>query len=526
MKRIKGKQVWGSTRYFINIDLYTNVFSPSMSGLVSFYDTRGLIAEKDCRNLHELVRAVYEFWTTILPPHQTRVARWLEEYFTEMGIPSDYRLILRLIKTEEIAERPLEDLIEPSTEVDSSSYLEPMKIREDSNLRVLVTKLKQQIEDEFEITDIIQKVIEKNSLKLPNVIKRTYQFQLGAEDVIHETEFNIEIGSKIGEYKVVTRFENIYGAEITNIKIVDLLPFSYKIEDIVKSKERDYAIKRQKNGIEVVWTFDKLENNGVIAIEYHLSKRIKRTVLEIIGNEMYMIESFNDIEPHGLDFGAELYYSNIHANPVEYLFIFDEIPAEYKIIRTDPDAIPPIGMIEKPKMRGTIIRWKHKNIKPGDNLNKMYLMDYYPYVIRSVIKIRTKEGKELLKSLKLLKIMTGEQGYKIMYVIKALSNIEGVITLTDKIPQTDVIVNKEPAESQVLVDETGSKHKNITWVIDAPKENKYKKLLLYVTGSVTPLVGHMSIQLENIGDMAKVERVTSIKRELIPEAIEDKIKTI
>ena len=52
------KSIWGSIRYFIKIDPYTNVFGTSMSGMVSFYDTHGLINEKECRNLHEIVNTV------------------------------------------------------------------------------------------------------------------------------------------------------------------------------------------------------------------------------------------------------------------------------------------------------------------------------------------------------------------------------------------------------------------------------------------------------------------------------------
>ncbi|MFW9853106.1 MAG: hypothetical protein ACFFDS_09190, partial [Candidatus Thorarchaeota archaeon] len=80
------KAIWGSTRYFIEIEPNTNLFNTAMSGLVQFFDTRDLLNEKECENLHELVRTVFDFWSTILPPHETRVARWLDEYFQNMGI--------------------------------------------------------------------------------------------------------------------------------------------------------------------------------------------------------------------------------------------------------------------------------------------------------------------------------------------------------------------------------------------------------------------------------------------------------
>ncbi|MHA1353136.1 MAG: hypothetical protein ACTSPP_10165 [Candidatus Heimdallarchaeaceae archaeon] len=106
-----GKLLWGSTRYFINIEPNTNLFSTALGGTVSFHDKSGLINERVCKNLHEVVKTVFEFWATILAPHETRVARWIEEFLQELGINADYKLILRLLKTDTILEKPIEDLI-------------------------------------------------------------------------------------------------------------------------------------------------------------------------------------------------------------------------------------------------------------------------------------------------------------------------------------------------------------------------------------------------------------------------------
>ena len=128
------KAIWGSARYFIKIDPFTNVFSTSMSGLVSFFDTHGLINEKECRGLQDLVRTVLEFWSTILAPHETRVARWIEEYLSEINIAANYNLLLRLLRSDETIAEDLDDLIKDTKSVPTEVVEEAFDVPEDTKI--------------------------------------------------------------------------------------------------------------------------------------------------------------------------------------------------------------------------------------------------------------------------------------------------------------------------------------------------------------------------------------------------------
>ncbi|MHA2358071.1 MAG: hypothetical protein ACXABK_04815, partial [Candidatus Heimdallarchaeaceae archaeon] len=137
------KPIWGSTRYFIEIEPNTNLFSTALSGVVSFYDTRDLLNEKECENLHDLVRTVYDFWATILAPHETRVARWIEEYFEELGIKGDYSLLLRLIRADELIVQQLDDIILETIKIPTEHLEELYGVDKDVLIVGRVVKLQQ-----------------------------------------------------------------------------------------------------------------------------------------------------------------------------------------------------------------------------------------------------------------------------------------------------------------------------------------------------------------------------------------------
>ncbi|MHA1345215.1 MAG: hypothetical protein ACTSO3_02335, partial [Candidatus Heimdallarchaeaceae archaeon] len=170
--------IWGSARYFIKIDPYTNVFSTSMSALVSFFDIHGLINEKECRNLQEIARTVYEFWSTILAPHETRVARWIEEYLSEINIVGNYNLLLRLLRSDEDIAGDLDDLIKDTKSVATEDFEEAFEIPEDTKIighEITITRLP---EDEYLRNELLQKLIEDNKYQIPITVKSRSQFKL------------------------------------------------------------------------------------------------------------------------------------------------------------------------------------------------------------------------------------------------------------------------------------------------------------------------------------------------------------
>ena len=183
--------IWGSARYFIKIDPYTNVFSTSMSALVSFFDTHSLINEKECRNLQEIAITVFEFWSTILPPHETRVARWIVEYLSDINIVGNYNLLLRLLRSDEDVAGDLDDLIKDTKSVATEDFEEAFDIPKDTKIighEVTITRLP---EDEYLRNELLQKILEDNKYQIPLTIKSRSQFKLSNGKIATTEKENI-----------------------------------------------------------------------------------------------------------------------------------------------------------------------------------------------------------------------------------------------------------------------------------------------------------------------------------------------
>jgi len=511
------KAIWGSTRYFIEIEPNTNLFNTAMSGLVQFFDTRDLLNEKECENLHELVRTVFDFWSTILPPHETRVARWLDEYFQNMGIRSDYGLLLRLIRAEEMIEEQLEDIVLETIKISTENLRAPFNIDDDINIIGRITKIKQLPEDEFVMNELIQKLIEINQIDVSSEIKGTHKFNIeeGKKKSI-EIMKQVNIGETIGTYSIVTNVINRYDSKMTDIEIIDEIPYSYKI--LVTNVDKEGVKKDQVRGDEsllVKWKIPDLNPKDRVEITYHLKRRIDRVILELDEKEITILKTFENINPSDLEYTAKTGYVNTHSKEIKELYIADTIPPEFNILKTVPEAIAPQGIIERAKMKGITARWKHKNVKSEDTIEKKYILDYFSYLFRGKKLATDKEGNNILKCLKILQPSAREAGYRILYVIRALSHIEELISFTDKIPANHVIVNTSPAESQIMEETSDANYKYITWVTNPPRRNEDISVLLTVSGDTQPLFEMSQIRIGEKEEGEIEERETKIERELL-----------
>ena len=278
------KQIWGSTRYFIKIEPYTNVFGTTMSGMVSFYDTHGLINESECRNLQELVRTVNDFWSTILATHETRVARWMEEYLNEAGITADYNLLLRLLRAEEMLAEDLEDLIASRREVETEAFEEAFETAEFNKIlgnEITVTRLP---EDEYLRKELLQKLIDEHRYEVPKKVKSRSQFKLASGEVkTTEKENKLGFGDTLKDVTLNSGLKNEFGETITEVEIVDEMPYCFEIENIsVQDLELDPKKEKKDKVLEIIWEVPEIKPEEEVAISYQLSKRINRTILEIM----------------------------------------------------------------------------------------------------------------------------------------------------------------------------------------------------------------------------------------------------
>ncbi len=513
------KTIWGSTRYFIKIDPYTNVFGTSMSGIVSFYDTHGLINESECRNLQEIVRVVNDFWSTILAPHETRVARWIEEYLNEAGIIADYNLLLRLLRSEDLLLEDLEDLIASTREVETKEFEEAFETAEDNKIigqEITITRLP---EDEYLRKELLQKLIEDNRYQVPKMVKSRSQFKLPNGKIQKtEKENPLGFGETLKDITVTSGIKNEKDSTITNVEIIDEIPYCFEIENMtVEDLEINPTKEKKDKVLEIIWEIPEILPKQEVKINYQLARRITRTILEIMENEIIaVLNTFESISHSGLEFISRLKYLNIHDRQLQELHIVDYIPPEFTILKTKPEALPPNSVIEKVKLKGINIRWKQKNVRSGQTLDKEYIIDYFPYLFRGKKIVKDKDGKILFKIAKFIKSSERELGYSILYVIK---NIRGetteFISLADKIPANHTIVKKNPENAQIMeqIDDGGDKI--ITWIAESPVVGKLNSVEIQVSGDTPPTLELFQVFIGDKTESEVLEKESSVTREMV-----------
>ncbi|MEE9410055.1 MAG: hypothetical protein V3V41_03945 [Candidatus Heimdallarchaeota archaeon] len=514
---VERKAIWGSTRYFIEIEPNTNLFNTSMSGLVSFYDTRDLINEKDCENLHDLVRTVFDFWSTILPPHETRVARWIEEYLFNMGINSEYSLILRLIRAEEMIEQQLEDIIIESVKISTIHLEDLFEIEKEVGIIGKLIKLKHIPDDDYVMNELVQTLIDQNQIDVPNEIQSVHQYVLqNGEKQNVEMSKDISIGDSIGNYCISFALVNRHDDPITNIEIFDQIPYSFNI--IMTETNIDNIEKEQIKGegaLHLRWKVPDLAPKDRVEIKYFLKRRISRIILEVDEKEITVLNSFESVNPTDLEYRATTKYVNSRKTPLKAVFIADTIPPEFNILKTTPEAIAPQGIIERAKMKGVTARWSHKNINAEEAIEKSYRLDFFRYLFRGKKLIQDNEGNDIVKCLKIIQPTTREIGYKILYVIKSLSQVDEIISITDKIPASHVIAGQNPSDAQIMEETIGDENKTISWISNPPRRNEEISVLLQVSGDTQPIFELFEV---NVGDKKEVEvlkKDINIERELL-----------
>jgi len=513
------KSIWGSTRYFIKIEPYTNVFGTSMSGMVSFYDTHGLINESECKNLQEIIRTVNDFWSTILAPHETRVARWMEEYLNEAGITADYNLLLRLLRSEEMLAEDLEDLIASRKEVETEAFEEAFETDEYNKILGNEITVKRLPEDEYLRKELLQKLIDEHRYVVPKKVKSRSQFKLASgETKTTEKENKLGFGDTLKDVTLNSGLKNEYGETITDVEIVDELPYCFEIENIsVQDLELDPKKEKKDKVLEIIWEVPEIQPDEEVAISYQLSKRINRTILEIMENEVIaVLNTFENISLSGLEFLSRLKYLNIHNRQLEELHIIDDIPPEFMIIKTKPEALPPTGVIEKVKLKGINVRWTQKNIRVGQTVDKEYVLDYFPYLFRGKKIVQDKEGRTLFKLAKFIKSSEKEIGYSIMYVVK---NIRGdtseFISLADKIPGDHTIVQRTPETAQILEQTDDNGDKILTWIAEPPQAGKINTVEVKISGDTPPTFDLFQLYVGDKGEVDVIDKESSVSRELV-----------
>ncbi|MHA1353133.1 MAG: hypothetical protein ACTSPP_10150 [Candidatus Heimdallarchaeaceae archaeon] len=150
----------------------------------------------------------------------------------------------------------------------------------------------------------------------------------------------------------------------------------------------------------------------------------------------------------------------------------------------------------------------------GQILTKTYQLDYYPYLFRAKKVVENENGETIIKSAKFIYLKSTESGYTILYVFKPTKNLEGAISIEDRIPLMHVITRKEPEYIQII-EENKDDYKKMTLILDVLKENEEQRIYLKISGDSSPMLETFSIFVNGQGEKEVLEKKSEVFRDLI-----------
>ncbi len=152
----------------------------------------------------------------------------------------------------------------------------------------------------------------------------------------------------------------------------------------------------------------------------------------------------------------------------------------------------------------------------NQSLDKIYNLDYFPYLFRGKKIIQNEEGKTIFKVAKFIKSSERDMGYSILYIIK---NIQGdvaeFISLADKFPASHAVVGTNPEGSQIMEQIDDSGDKIITWIVEPPPVSKVTSVEIKVAGDTSPTFEMFQVFIGEKTEKEVLEKESSVSRELV-----------
>jgi len=250
----------------------------------------------------------------------------------------------------------------------------------------------------------INALLNEHRVEVKNEVSNKAVLTSASGEVV-ELEKNIEIeepeSSESPILSFQSGFENPFDDAIEEAIISDIIPYNYEISNIElngKTVEElpDHTLTEE--GLELNWKLHNIQPKEKVDIKYDLRRRISRTAIFLLKDQLKIIKTHFNIEDledvEGLH-EAKLPFSNTYGTDIDGVIVEDIIPLYYlSFIKEPTDALPDNVTSAD---QGELIKWNVGKMEPK-TLNYHYkLLDLYKFEQLKIL--ITKLNKEGLASL-------------------------------------------------------------------------------------------------------------------------------
>ncbi|MHA1385322.1 MAG: hypothetical protein ACTSR3_16340 [Candidatus Helarchaeota archaeon] len=226
--------------------------------------------------------------------------------------------------------------------------------------------------------EFLAKQIDKFLIETPTTLDSSIIFVdiNGQTQVIDSKQDIISSEEQTNMLNSSTTFENPFDITLKDVNINNIVPYGYKVTDfntVGIEEEIQPTKKLLDEGLQLSWTIPEIKPKHETKIELELERRISRTLLLNIDDEVNAINTWFSIEPYKRGYAARSKFENFQDKTIENLILEDEIPNTFNIVQ-----IIPVEDVYHLEMNKTgfdqLVLWQYSTIESGNKVEHFYYL--------------------------------------------------------------------------------------------------------------------------------------------------------
>lgn len=484
----KGKLVWGSPVFRIDLELKSSRVQQDFSGSMTLYERRHEITSGKFKSIEEFITKMKDLWHQSLRVdfiQDARLARWIEEYLSELDVTVDYNDILAAVRGRyvEVPNIEVEDAVELTAQ--EAEDLLPQRDQDTHISSGILRKIKYEIEDFDEMQRVLDSFLQQNKPKRSENAQSKIDYVHNGDSKVTEDVFYFQNSPIKSLTTLHTQFSNPHKEALENVVVNDLIPFDYQILEVksVGSNVERLENEQIDKGLYVKWKAVSLPSGDTIKIDYSLIPKMLRTIIIRDDNDLNILQATEDVSIESGAIWIDSNYTFYDKTPIiENVKILDQIPGNLTLVRSTPDVVEPRGKLTHTSL-GTEIIWSYSDVPALTQVKIEYELKNNPRMYRDVITMLDKDENHVADIYKIVKPLDHNSGYGLIYSIKAVKEIGADLIVQDIIPNSFEIATVH-SDLGTLDQKTENGTTVINWLVNDLPLNKYVEIYFKITGDL------------------------------------------
>jgi len=432
---------------------------------IEFFRNNRKVNEIIVSNLDALVEQIAYFWEekAQMAVYPRKMAVWLSDYLEELGYPNfTYQIVHDLITHRVIKQEEEEKLLE---------LIEVRDPDVKSRMRTIEMELPDTNRSKF-LADQIDNFLEE----VPTSIKTSiYYFDQKGKMSTIETENDI-VKSK-EDAKILnstTLFENPFDVAIKDVSINNIIPYGYKVQNYntIGFEGIKPTKKLLDDGLQLTWLIPEVKPKQETSIELNLERRISRTILMNIKEDIKIINTYFNILPYKNIFYANDGFVNIHED-IDNLIFEDEIPSTFNLIEAKPLEDEYYLNMEKDGFE-QLIKWQYVSLIVGKKIRHAYNLIDRKIILLNKVRVKSRtEGEPILEITRLVQPNIRFYQLIVSYYLKLHKNMNEIY-IKEQIPENLDVSYKIPHSIEKSIEIQNDTNFQVWKVIPEMSKDEFK----------------------------------------------------